>query len=118
MEIREANAIVQMLCAAYPTYPVTEDTSQLYIEVLCDRDADATMVAVKKWIMRESFFPRINELLVVIRSEKTRQASAPPALPAGPRMSVDELRARRDEGIQQGRDERTQQPRDRAGRTA
>lgn len=116
VQIQDANAIVQMLCAAYPTYPVTEDTSQLYIEVLCERDAEPTMAAVKKWIMRESFFPRINELLIVIRSE-TRPTPPMPALPPGPRMSVDELRRRRDEGIRRGRDETTQRQRDRSERT-
>lgn len=106
METRDANSILQMLCAAYPTYPVGEDTTQLYIEILVQRDAEATLIAARNWIVREPHFPRISELVAAIRTETAHAAALalPPApTPAGPRMSLEELRAMRPKGLTHAR---------------
>lgn len=94
-----------MLCAAYPTYPVSEDTSQLYLEVILDRDAADAIVAVRNWIMREPHFPRVSELLAAIRAEARRHPEPIAALtePTRPKLSLDEVRAMRPKGLTHGR---------------
>lgn len=106
MDVRDANSILHMLCAAYPTYPVDENTTQLYIEILSQRDAAAALIAARNWIMRQPHFPRISELVAAIRTE-TAHAEAlalPPAPePTRPRMSLEEIRAMRPKGLTHGR---------------
>lgn len=96
-----------MLSAAYPTYPVGEDTLDLYVEALMSRDANATLEAVRGWIRNQPQFPRISDLLAAVRSEQTRIAARTPRPeleePARPRLSLDEIRAMRPKGLDHGR---------------
>lgn len=77
MQAEEAGQVIRLLCAAYPTYPVGDDTSSLYVEALMSRDADAALAAARHWITTQAQFPRISELLAAVRGATRHQPAAP-----------------------------------------
>lgn len=106
MRADDAGQIIRLLSAAYPTYPVGEDTFDLYAEALMPRDAEAALAAARHWITTQAQFPRINELLAAVRSETVRRTPPPPALPepTRPRLTREEIRAMRPPGVTHGHD--------------
>lgn len=76
MELEAARQVLAVLCAAYPTYPVGEDTAQLYLELLTKQvdDPNVAHAAVETWVISERAFPRPNEMLVACQSEARAQA--------------------------------------------
>lgn len=101
----EARALVDLLLRAYPTYPADVETRALYVAALMNdrHDAAVAAAAVHSWIVNESWMPKVNELLDVIKveaharrvddSERLRTAGVlPPGVLPAPRAPVAKLR--------------------------
>lgn len=58
----EAMAMVAMLAAAYPAANMTEQTPDVYAEMLRDLDADAAMRAARRLISTSKWLPTIAEI--------------------------------------------------------
>lgn len=88
---------MRMLSAAYPTYPVGDDTLDLYLEALMPKDAGLALDAVRHWIRTQPQFPRISEVLAGIRTEERKRPEPRLELvePPRPKMTRAQLRAMR-----------------------
>ena len=58
----EASKLLKMLINAYPTFPATEETQELYIRMLADIPAAAGFAATLQLLAQSKFFPTIAEL--------------------------------------------------------
>lgn len=61
MREEEAESILLLLCAAFPTYEITPPTVGLWVRKLMERDADVAFGAANRWIDERFKFPTIAE---------------------------------------------------------
>ncbi|SRR6266571_1197668 len=61
MTEEEAESILLLLCAAFPSYEITPPTVGLWVRKLRERDADIAFGAANRWIDERSKFPTIAE---------------------------------------------------------
>lgn len=80
MDVEQAWKVLRVLTAAYPTYPVGEDTAELYLAVLTDanRRAEDGMAAVRTWVEEQDHFPRVTELLAAVQAAARKRSAANP----------------------------------------
>lgn len=77
MQVNDARRVLRVLTAAFPTYPVGEDTAELYLAMLSNwGDADCAFEAAKRWALTEVRFPKPTELLAAIQEEARERAAA------------------------------------------
>lgn len=71
-----------MLSAAFPTYPVDESTSELYLHVLTEQVFDGAVgfAVVADWIETRLTFPKVAELLEECLAEARRRSAQAKAL--------------------------------------
>lgn len=93
----DAIRLLEVLSAAYPTYPLEKTTVELYISALAGVDADTARTACSRWVQKQDRYPTVSQLLAACRA-----ATGPrpfPALPAPERVAPDEFRR----GLEQAR---------------
>lgn len=90
MNIEDARGVLRLLTAAYPTYPVADDTAALYLELLVEKVPDPTIgyTAVAEWVTRELVFPKPAELLASCEAEASRRENRARAIAAGQRNPI------------------------------
>lgn len=89
MDIEQARRCLRILTAAFPTYPVGDDTVELYLARLLPWDFEVAFYVVQRWAANEVKFPVLRQLHDALRAETNRRA--PPALPVDPEASGREL---------------------------
>jgi len=57
----QAESILLLLCAAFPTYEITPPTVGLWVRKLVEREADIAFAAANRWIDTHAKFPTIAE---------------------------------------------------------
>jgi hypothetical protein len=74
----DAGAVLRLLGAAYPTYPVEPDTLELYTRELVRLPDMATLTtAASRWVETEDRYPTVHQLTVAYQAEarwRTEQA--------------------------------------------
>lgn len=79
MQLDDAKRVLRVLTAAFPTYPVDEDTVELYLAAMVNNmpDAGVAFAVVTDWTMERLTFPRVAELIEAYTWEQSaRQAKA------------------------------------------
>lgn len=78
MDIEHAQRVLRVLTAAHPTYPMGEDTTELYLGALCERaDFDVAFAVAKQWVLDgPARFPKVTELVAECQAEARRRAVA------------------------------------------
>lgn len=78
MERADALRIMQLLTAAYPTHPLTADTTELYVATMMSRTPDVTIAfsVAQDWTTAQLYFPKLAEFLEAYGSEATRRERA------------------------------------------
>lgn len=63
-QLEDARRVLRVLTAAFPTYPVGDDTAELYLAVICNDmpDFGMAMRVVTDWATTQLFFPKAVEL--------------------------------------------------------
>lgn len=61
MREEEAESILLLLCAAFPTYEITPPTVGLWVHKLGEREFDVAQAAANRWIDERFKFPTIAE---------------------------------------------------------
>lgn len=64
----EALDVLDLLAAAYPTYPLEKPTAELYVNALATVDAADAKQATGVWVKQHDRFPKVSELLAASRS--------------------------------------------------
>lgn len=73
MNLPEARAVLELLVAAFPTYPFPEDTAELYLAQLQSPAMPNARIAaqsVQRWVREQQFFPKVSELLDAYHVER------------------------------------------------
>lgn len=85
MDRLDAGRVIVLLTTAFPTYPVDEATSELYVSALADKVMDPVVgyAAVQDWILGRLTFPKVAELLDECTAEAERRAKRAAAIERG-----------------------------------
>lgn len=83
MQLDDARRALRVLTAAFPRYPVSDDTAELYLAMLCQhvRDPDVGVVAAQKVALTALDFPKPTQLLEACQAEARLRVKAQPAIP-------------------------------------
>lgn len=86
MDVKDARKVLRVLSAAYPSFPVGDDTVELYLAVLCGHvaDGDVGLAAAERWVItgghapdgERDRFPTPNQLLEACQAEARRVAAS------------------------------------------
>jgi hypothetical protein len=87
----DAIRLLEVLSAAYPTYPLEKATVELYISALAGVDASVASPACARWVQEQDRFPTISQVIGACRAIVGEYQSLP-ALPAPQRVDPDEFR--------------------------
>jgi hypothetical protein len=93
VEIADAQQVLDVLIAGFPSYPVNERTSELYLAAIAGQVASASvgMEAARDIITSQLYFPKIAELLDACRAVAKRRRARPRGeLPRGEPLSTEE----------------------------
>lgn len=65
MDRADALRVLRVLTAAFPTHPITEDTTELYVRTLIERapDVATALAVVMDWSTTQLYFPKIAEFV-------------------------------------------------------
>lgn len=76
MQIDDGRRVLQVLTAAFPTYPVADDTAELYLAAMIQSMPDATIAfaVALDWSTSQLLFPKVAELIEAYAEEVTRRA--------------------------------------------
>lgn len=87
MERQDAARVVSVLSAAFPAYPMNDDSTQLYVEAISEKVRDATVgfVVVTDWVQGRTLFPAIADLLAECAAEEQRRSRRAAAITRGAR---------------------------------
>jgi hypothetical protein len=61
MTEEQAESILLLLCAAFPSYEITPPTVELWVQKLRPREADVALAAAHRWVDERFKFPTIAE---------------------------------------------------------
>lgn len=61
MTDEQAESILLLLCAAFPSFPLTPPTVELWVRKLREREADIAFAAAHRWVDTHAKFPTIAE---------------------------------------------------------
>lgn len=73
-QLEDARRVLRVLTAAFPTYPVADDTVELYLAVICADlpDFGMAMRVAQDWATTQLIFPKPVELVEAYNAELTR----------------------------------------------
>lgn len=73
-QLEDARRVLRVLTAAFPTYPVGDDTAELYLAVICNDmpDFGMAMRVVTDWATTQLLFPKPVELTEAYIAALTR----------------------------------------------
>src|SRR4051812_22139994 len=81
MKIEDAHRCLRMLTAAFPTYPVSDETAELYLQMLSNvYDPAVGFAVVADWVEQRLTFPKVAELLDECQNEQKRRLAQTKAL--------------------------------------
>lgn len=81
-QLEDARRVLRVLTAAFPTYPVGDDTAELYLAVICNDmpDFGMAMRVVTDWATTQLLFPKPVELseayvAMLVREQRRGEAA-------------------------------------------
>lgn len=85
MDRMDAGRVIGLLTTAFPTYPVDEATSELYVQALAEKVPDAAIgyAVVQDWIQTRLTFPKVAEMLDECGNETGRRRRRAEAIERG-----------------------------------
>jgi hypothetical protein len=75
MKESEATEALGILLAGFPQEALEPATGEVWVKLLTDLDADATMAVIYQWIKTEPKFPAMAQLRQAVRQYRSRQES-------------------------------------------